>query len=777
MADRRLYVKEITLVVVLLAALAFSVSYQDFVSTGKVISSSELSSWAGAPWNVFTNEPAIIVMPDPVQIDSSRTSVIIEAKGEYLRKDFYFFNRNTGNWDLYSFDIGNGGEVAANAIWLKGSGRKELLIDSSLLAEKNYIAAATCHRNTAGELKCGCLDANTCQRWQLQGFSVSSIVGDFDGDNKVAFSDYVKLAATYGKARGDQGYNENADIFKEMGSKDIINFQDYVKFMSVFGVDLTSRSGTTPVPTQALGEILTPRSATCHQYDYNGDGIIVADDVGVFSDVLADNSRASSYPGKKFDMNNDGKVDFSDFVSWAANPACASTSSGGSGGGGQTTYECFGAYIPYAQICSGDDTGLTADTQTTLVSACGTTKCEYTCNSGFTKHGNSCVAVSGTSTIPSAASFTECRGGRYDFNGDGKVDTSDVRPDNCNNLNCAHAFREGVTGQKCPSNLYCAGRFVTEAEYAALPAFVSKCVEFDKTVKTVCDDPQHDLNNDGILDIRDVKQLYDVSKQTSPQCLSGKLCDLDNDGVIGFGDVKAIVQLSTPASYNEEFTYMMYNGEVERTVVTPSKCRGISTIDYNSDGSLNLADIKTLSGLYSSVPVDLTKVELLRLKTICFSTLFDFVGTVSGSMLQPPDGKLTDGDISTLGGAVTTKNGANSQAVTQLRENSRQCPPGTFCAGRIPNEQDFYLLGSMNTECKTLYSKHPTVTGASSFTSAFEIEKGLDSNGDGNADEVDFSMISKLCAAGKRCDFDASGVGASDVDIWLSLVALAQIFR
>ncbi len=62
------------------------------------------------------------------------------------------------------------------------------------------------------------------------------------------------------------------------------------------------------------------------------------------------------------------------------------------------TYSCTGI-IPStnADLCSGDNTGLTVDTSNSLVSSCTTTKkCEYTCKSGYTLSGGQCT----TSTAP-----------------------------------------------------------------------------------------------------------------------------------------------------------------------------------------------------------------------------------------------------------------------------------------------------------------------------------------------------------------------------------------
>ncbi|MDI6720766.1 MAG: tandem-95 repeat protein, partial [Candidatus Aenigmarchaeota archaeon] len=54
-------------------------------------------------------------------------------------------------------------------------------------------------------------------------------------------------------------------------------------------------------------------------------------------------------------------------------------------------YTCTGTTPSNAALCTGDDTGLTADTAKALAASCGTAKCEYTCNQYSTKSGNSCA--------------------------------------------------------------------------------------------------------------------------------------------------------------------------------------------------------------------------------------------------------------------------------------------------------------------------------------------------------------------------------------------------
>lgn len=54
------------------------------------------------------------------------------------------------------------------------------------------------------------------------------------------------------------------------------------------------------------------------------------------------------------------------------------------------SYNCTGAAPSHATICDGDDQGLGSDTPITLVSGCGTPKCEYACNNPYIKYGSSC---------------------------------------------------------------------------------------------------------------------------------------------------------------------------------------------------------------------------------------------------------------------------------------------------------------------------------------------------------------------------------------------------
>jgi hypothetical protein len=74
-------------------------------------------------------------------------------------------------------------------------------------------------------------------------------------------------------------------------------------------------------------------------------------------------------------------------------------------------YSCTGGIPINAAICSGDDTGLAVDTARSVANSCTATKCEYTCNSGYLKSGNNCIA-------------TQCNDG-VDNDGDAFLDLTD----------------------------------------------------------------------------------------------------------------------------------------------------------------------------------------------------------------------------------------------------------------------------------------------------------------------------------------------------------------
>jgi hypothetical protein len=119
-----------------------------------------------------------------------------------------------------------------------------------------------------------------------------------------------------------------------------------------------------------------------------------------------------------------------------------------------TSYGCTGTVPSNASMCSGDDAGLTANTTRSLVSSCtGATKCEYICNSGYTKSGNSCTSNSGTfnCTGDAPANASMCSGDDTGL----AANTNKTLVSSCTNSSkCEYICNSGYTksGDTCQSN-------------------------------------------------------------------------------------------------------------------------------------------------------------------------------------------------------------------------------------------------------------------------------------------------------------------------------------
>ena len=101
------------------------------------------------------------------------------------------------------------------------------------------------------------------------------------------------------------------------------------------------------------------------------------------------------------------------------------------------TYSCQGSAPANATLCSSDNLNLTANVNKSLVSSCGTSKCEYTCNSGykllnnkceindFVLYINTCKSTDGkivNCSVSKIKTFANIQNLKGDFSGDGKDD-------------------------------------------------------------------------------------------------------------------------------------------------------------------------------------------------------------------------------------------------------------------------------------------------------------------------------------------------------------------
>jgi hypothetical protein len=93
--------------------------------------------------------------------------------------------------------------------------------------------------------------------------------------------------------------------------------------------------------------------------------------------------------------NNDGSCTYSTTPVYGCDdPSATNFNSVATANDGSCIYPtCTGVSTPSASLCSGDSTGLSGDVPKQLVDNCTpTTKCEYTCNSGFVRSGSTCIS-------------------------------------------------------------------------------------------------------------------------------------------------------------------------------------------------------------------------------------------------------------------------------------------------------------------------------------------------------------------------------------------------
>ncbi|MBI2579435.1 MAG: hypothetical protein HYW27_00860 [Candidatus Aenigmarchaeota archaeon] len=244
---------EVVAIVALLSLMMFLSSYSEFVKTGNTISrDSGLPSWArpwaGVPYDVETGENLV-----SASVRNSRLTV--NAKGTYIWRTGYLWNAGTRSWKRFTFP-----QRSDYDGWARGDARAEIpLTEQDIINGENYVLAYTCSWKN-GRWYCGCLNENTCGRWQLQTFTARRM---------------------------------NDAIAQDM-SRLIGNLPD------------------TPVFDFADVVVRTDRNATEPRADFNDDGTIDFNDFFLFSDAFETEDGF-------FDLSNNGMVDYDDFFIFADN--------------------------------------------------------------------------------------------------------------------------------------------------------------------------------------------------------------------------------------------------------------------------------------------------------------------------------------------------------------------------------------------------------------------------------------------------------------------------
>lgn len=168
-------------------------------------------------------------------------------------------------------------------------------------------------------------------------------------------------------------------------------------------------------------------------------------------------------------------------------PKCEFTCNSGYVKSGNTcipiVYTCTGTDPANATLCSGDDTGLSADTAKSVATSCGTPKCEFTCNSGYVKSGNTCIpACTAGQVWNGSACVSACPAGQT-WDGTACVSACPTGQ-TWNGSTCVPTCPEGQTwnGSACVS--MCSAGQVWDGTACITPAF--SCTGSVPTNSTLC---------------------------------------------------------------------------------------------------------------------------------------------------------------------------------------------------------------------------------------------------------------------------------------------------
>ncbi len=375
--------------------------------------------------------------------------------------------------------------------------------------------------------------------------------------------------------------------------------------------------------------------------------------------------------------------------------------------------------------------------------------------------------------LPSRATYIACRDSRFDFNKDGIISNLDSGDQDGNGQvqggersasgeqpesSWKYSFdsqTEGTRYRLCPQGLYCSGKTLLGREQLEFENFAKQC----KGSALNCLEAAYDFNNDQSIDIIDASMLLNL---ITASCTKEK-CDLNQDDLVDINDVISLLPVA-------------------------AKCGGISKVDYDSNGRLDQNDINLLRNTATGGSgVTQSKKDIIYLKQRCFNTLYDFIGKSTPSSTTAPDGMVTNEDVYEDG--QNFKEGEITSGIIQLRDEvrfsetdvkpkGRNCPRGTFCAGRIPNSiqgiDDVKVMQDILAECNKLYPKYPDTTNANYFNSASVIAAN-DINRDNRLDESDFALAASACPSGKICDLDGNNFqDGNDVNMLQKIAALAS---
>ncbi|MGE0268492.1 MAG: hypothetical protein AB7S78_08575 [Candidatus Omnitrophota bacterium] len=459
-------------------------------------------------------------------------------------------------------------------------------------------------------------------------------------------------------------------------------------------------------------------------------------------------------------------------------------------------YVCTGAVPTNSSLCAGDDTGLSADTPRTPVSACTAgTKCEYLCDPGYYSDGTACVLFQCTGPAPAHSNLC-CVD--YDLDTICEPDDTGLTADTPNTLvdtctqpvKCEHVcrpfyVRSGIT---CVPLYLCTGPDPTNSTICLndnddLPANTPKTAVITGgcTAGTQC---EYECNAGFVLDGNDCR---------APACTgvpdpNSVLCAGDNAGLTVDVSVSTVntCTFGTKCEYrcNTEYHDAGVN-QCDVNVCTGSApsnatlCAGDGT---NITGRANLA--LTLVGACTATKCEYIcdpGYELNLAGTACVVETFDCIGTpASNSTICPGDniGLLADTPVTTVSACTATmceytcNSGYKDAGINQCDANvCTGAPPAnaTLCIGdniNIPGNGDvtrtLVAACTAGTKCEYTCSSgfnfNGTICVANVCTGAVPPNAGLctgdGTNIPGNSDVA--RTLVPVCTIGTKCEYTCS---------------------
>lgn len=228
--------KEITIIVLVLSLILFFLSSNEFVRTGNTISGalpSWAQSWAGVPYDVA--DPSNML----IDAEFSDGYLKIGAKGHYIWRTGWIWNAKTRQWAQFTFP-----QTSQYSGWAQDVASVDVPLKADEVIDgENFVLTYTCNWKN-NRWYCGCLNENTCGRWQLQTFDVQKFDDSMRQDmskflaDPSSVSDFQIRAKRVAVAVDNMAENPETD-FDDNGA---VDFGDFFLFADYFGKEFSRES-------------------------------------------------------------------------------------------------------------------------------------------------------------------------------------------------------------------------------------------------------------------------------------------------------------------------------------------------------------------------------------------------------------------------------------------------------------------------------------------------------------------------------------------------------